>query len=131
MLVHNCKKQGNFLSNDFGQFSIKELVEKISIRLELPGYFKIYTIVNVIQTTPCCEQMNDIAALIPERPEPVRTIEGEEHVINAILSHRKRGHGYQFLILMKEDPTREAQWHGHRTLLLVMELSTKCGTTTL
>lgn len=38
------------------------------------------------------------------RPAPVLIIEGEEHVVDTVLSHRKRWRAFQFLTLMKGGP---------------------------
>ena len=63
-----------------------------------------------MHTRPFFEQPEGIASIVPERPDPVPTSEGEEYVVEAILKHRKKRKGFQFLALMKGCPTHEAEW---------------------
>lgn len=91
-----------------------ELIGRNAVRLELPSHFKIHPVVHVAHTTPFMEQPNDIGIQIEQRPLPIPTIEGEEHTVEAILQHRKRGKGYQFLTLMKGAPRHDAEWQPTR-----------------
>jgi len=98
----------------FGPFDVLELIGKNAIRLDLPSHLKIHPVVHVSHTIPFVSQPADIAHAVPPRPTPVPAIQGEEHVVDKILHHRKRGKGYQFLTLMKGAPTHDAIWQPSR-----------------
>ena len=101
----------------FGPFVVKELIGKNAVRLDLPDHIKIHPVVNVSHTIPHIEQPSDIAAPIPPVPAPVPAIEGDEIEVEAILNHRKRGRGNQFLTLMKGSPTHDASWQPTRDFI--------------
>ena len=94
----------------FGPFTVKELIGRNAVRVELPEHFRIHPVIHVVHTTPFVEQPSDIAQPVVERPEPVPTVHGDEHVVEKILKHRARGRGFQFLTLMKGAPTHDAVW---------------------
>ena len=89
---------------------MKELISQNAVRVELPEHFRIHPVIHVVHTTPFVEQPLDIAQPIVERPEPVPTVHGDEHVVDKILKHRARGRGFQFLTLMRGAPTHDAVW---------------------
>ena len=97
-------------SKRFGPFTIKALIGKNAIQVELPSHLKMHNTINVMHTVPYFEQPNEIAAEVPDKPDPVPTNTGDEYVVEAILKHRKKGNGFQFLTLMKGDPTHDAEW---------------------
>ena len=70
--------------------------------------------IHVVHTTPFVGQPSDIAKPVPERPARVKTIHGEEQVVDKILKHRTRGRGYQFLTLMKGAPSHDSEWQPTR-----------------
>ena len=48
---------------------------------------------------------------LPDTAPPPDIIDGEEvYQIETILKHRKRGHGYQYLIKWEKYPILEASW---------------------
>ncbi len=94
----------------FGPFKVLELVGKNAVKLELPKHFKIHDVVNVMHTVPFHKQNSEIAPPVVNRPDPVPTIEGTEYIVDKILKHRRKGRGFQFLTLMKGDPTHDAEW---------------------
>ena len=94
----------------FGPFKVTKLIGKNAVELDLPDNVKIHKVVNIMHTRPFFEQPEGIASIVPERPDPVPTSEGEEYVVEAILKHRKKRKGFQFLTLMKGSPTHEAEW---------------------
>ena len=96
---------------------MKELIGKNAVRLELPNHVKIHDVVNVMHTVPHFSQPSEISAPVIQRPDPVPTAEGKEYVVDKILRHRRRGRGYQFLTLMKGDPTHEAEWQPMRDFI--------------
>ena len=98
----------------FGPFEILELVGKNAVRLDLPDHLKIHPVIHVSHTMPVVDQPGDIAQPVRKPPAPVPTIDGDEHVVDRILSHRKRGKGYQFLTLMKNALHHDATWQPSR-----------------
>ena len=94
----------------FGPFVILKLLGKNTLKLELHDHIKIHPVVHISHTIPHKEQLADIAASFQPRPEPVQAEEGEEYEVKAILKHRDRGKGCQFLTLMKGKPTHDAHW---------------------
>ena len=101
-------------SKRVGPFTVTMLIGKNAVKLELPAHFKIHPVVHVIHTTPYVEQPADVHLPVQARPEPIPTVHGEEHIVGKILSHRKRGRGYQFLTLMKGEPEHDATWQPTR-----------------
>jgi hypothetical protein len=51
---------------------------------------------------------------MPVRPTSVPTALGHEYEVDSISVHRRRGRGYQFLILVKGDPIHDAEWQPER-----------------
>ncbi len=94
----------------FGPFTNLELVGKNAVRLDLPCHLKIHDVVNEMRTAPYSEQPTEIAAPIVPRPDPIPTVQGNKYVVDEILTHPKRSRGYQFLTLMRGDPTHDAEW---------------------
>ena len=97
-------------SRRIGPFTVKEIIGRNTVRLDLPDHFKIHPKVHVSHTVPFMEQPKDISQPVAPRPEPLPTIHGDEYVVDKILKHRKRGRGYQFLTLMKYYPNHDAKW---------------------
>lgn len=110
MRTRSLRNLIRFLQKRFGPFEVKSLIGKNAVQLEIPNHIKIHDVVNVIQTVPFYEQHCDIATPFDPQPDPVPVVEGEEYEVEEILNHRKRGRGYQFLTLMKESPTHDAEW---------------------
>jgi hypothetical protein len=92
-------------------------VGKNAVRLELPDHLKIHPVVHVIHTTPYRSQPPDIAEPLPDNPAPVPAVLGDEHEVEAILAHRRRGRGYQFLTLLKGTATHDAEWQPTRDII--------------
>ena len=64
---------------------------------------------NVMHTVPFHKQNTEIAPPVVHRPDPVPAVEGIDYVVDKILNHRRKGRGFQFLTLMKGDPTHDAE----------------------
>ncbi len=105
-----------FKEKRYGPFKILQLIGKTAVKLDLSSNVKGHP-VNVSFTVPYHEQPLDIGNPFPEKPVPVETPEGPGFVVEEILSHRKRGHGYQFLTLMKGAPRHEASWQPTRDFI--------------
>ena len=67
-----------------------------------------------MHTVPYYEQSSELLAETPVQVDPVPANTGEEYIVEAILKHRKIGNGFQFLTLMKGDPTHDAEWQPTR-----------------
>ncbi len=87
---------------------------KNALKLNLPNNIKIHPVVHVSNTTPWHDQPADIGRQLEEAPTTVPTKYGDEFVVEAILGHRKRGRGHQFLTLMKGAPEYDAEWQPGR-----------------
>ena len=102
----------------YGPFKILALIGKNALRLDIPENIRCHPVVQVEHTTPHREQPADIALDIPVRPDPVPDSTGElSFEVEAILAHRKRGRGYQWLALMKGSPQHEAEWQPTRDFI--------------
>ena len=97
-------------SKKFGLFIVKRLVGKNAVEVELPSHLRIPNVVNVMHTVPFYSQPIKLAAEVSTELEPIPTNTGEEYIVEAILKHRKRGNGFQFLARMKGEPTQDAEW---------------------
>ena len=100
----NSQEPEKLLSKRIGPFKIKTLIRKNAVLFELPDHFRVHLFVRVIHTAPYIEQPYDIAELVPIRPAPIPMITGYEQTVSKIISHRKRGRGYRFLMFMKGGP---------------------------
>lgn len=63
-----------------------------------------------MHTVPYHEQSKDLTAETTVQVDPVPTETGQEYLVEAILKHRKKGNGFQFLTLMQGDPNYDAEW---------------------
>ena len=105
------QKSKKLSARRFGPFKIMELIGKNAVRLELPNSVKIHPVVHVEHTVPHRVQPAGIAQESQPKPAPVTGEDGDlEFEVGSILSHRKRGRGFQFLTLMKGAPRHEAAW---------------------
>lgn len=77
------------------------------MKREPPEHIRIPPVVRISYKIQQGEQPAEIAASVPSRPAPVQAQKGEEHEIEAILKHRKKGKGYRFLTLIKGGPTHD------------------------
>ena len=53
----------------------------------------------------------------PQAPDPIPVDGAEEYEVEEILSHRKRGKGFQFLTSWKGYPSHEAIWLPSRNFI--------------
>jgi len=114
---YKSQKSEKLSARRFGPFEVRNLVGKNAVKLDLPPHLKIHPVVHVSHTVPFVEQPKDIAIPRAQKPAPVPAVDGVEHVVDQILSHRKRGRGYQFLTLMIGDPTNDATWQPTKDFL--------------
>lgn len=80
-----------------------------AVKVELLEHVQIHPVVHVSHTVPWHDQPRDIGKEVVEPPAPVLMKYGDEMEVEAILDHRRRGRGYQFLTLMKGQPRHDAE----------------------
>lgn len=102
------QKSDKLRGKRFGAIEMKSLVGKNAVRLNLPDRMQIHLVIHVIHARPFISQPTNVSQVIPHKPDPVHVQEGEEFVVEILLNLRKRGKGYQWLTLMKGEPTHEA-----------------------
>ena len=97
-----------------GPFVISEVLGPLTYRLTLPVRWKIHPMFHAVLLSPY--QETTIHGLNYPQPPP-DLIEGEsEYEIEAILSHCKRGRGYQFLIKWKGYSSADNSWEPESNL---------------
>lgn len=79
-----------------------------ALRLDLADHFKKHPVLHVSHTVPFNEGPTDIAEEVLVRPEPIPNVDGDPQIVQNILSHRIRGTGYQFSVIMKGAPHHDA-----------------------
>ena len=85
-----------------GPFKITEVLGPVSYRLSLPDQWKIHPVFHASLLSPYRE--TDTHGPNYTRPPP-DLIEGEEEFeVEAIIAHRKRGNGHQYLVKWKGYP---------------------------
>ena len=95
----------------FGPFEVIKTVGKNAVQLKLPDGARIHPVLHIEHTRPHRSQPEDIAAARPPKPRAVKWKNHElQYVVEEIMSHRRRGRKYQFLILMKNAPRHDAAW---------------------
>jgi hypothetical protein len=98
-----------------GPFTITEVLSPLNYRLELPHHWRLHPVFHASFLSPYHE--NDIHGQNFPLPPP-DLIEGQpEYEIEAILSHKRQGRGYQYLIKWKNYPTADNTWEPERHLL--------------
>ena len=70
-----------------------------------------------MHTKPYEEQPKEIRNPLLEPPDPIPVDGVEEYEVDEILSHRKRGKGYQFLTAWKGYPSHDAVWLPSRNFI--------------
>lgn len=94
-----------------GPFTVSEIINKNAIRLNLPPGIKIHPVIHVEHTTRAHQQREDISTPRGTPARPFIDDHGDNVIIiEKILSHRRRGRGWQFLAQFKNVPPHEAEW---------------------
>lgn len=94
-----------------GPFRVVEIINNNAVRIDLPPSYRIHPVIHVEHTARAYEQPLDIGKPVPPPSQPFIDITGEEVVeIERILSHRRKGRGWQFLALIRNAPLHEAVW---------------------
>lgn len=111
----SAQQSSKLSARRYGPFKITELVGRNAVRLLLPRHIRIHPVVHVSYTKPHRSQPPDLAQKIRSTPVPVdATAEIPLFKVDRILGHRKRGRGYQWLTLMENSATHEAEWQPTR-----------------
>jgi len=91
-----------------GPFKITKVLGPLSYRLKLPIRWKIHDVFHASLLSPYSETETHGPNFTYPPPD---LIDGEEeHEVEAIRAHRKRGKGYSYLIKWKNLPTGEESW---------------------
>lgn len=97
----------------FGPFPILRLIGKNAVELDLPAYLKTHRVIHVSFTRPYRAKPTRLQDEVPIQAEkPMHVDQSGEalYIVEKILSHRRRGRGYQFLTLLKGTPQHDAEW---------------------
>lgn len=93
-----------------GPFRINEIIGKNAVRLTLPDNITIHPVVHVEHTARVYTQPSDICHPPPPQAQAFVDELGDlVAVMSRILSHRRRGRGYQVLTLFQNAPMYEAE----------------------
>ncbi len=84
------------------------------MKLNLLSHVKIHDVINIMHTVPFLDQSDTISAPVTKKPDLVPVHGDVEFTVGRILRHRRRGRRYQFLTLMKCDPTPDAKGQAMR-----------------
>ena len=103
-----------FVPRRVGPFSILDVLGPLTYRLQLPATWKIHNVFHATLLTP----YQETEAHGPNYLEPPPDlIEGEEeYEVEAILAHRRRRAGTQFLVKWVGYPDSENSWEPEKNL---------------
>lgn len=87
-----------------------KVYESSAVKLGLARYMQNSAVFYIWHMIPKFEQLERIAPALAEIPAMVLSIEGEQVVVDMILSRRKQANEFQFLTLMKGDLHHDAAW---------------------
>ena len=91
-----------------GPFDITEVLGPVTYRLRLPTSWRIHDVFHATLLRPYKE--NTVYGQNFTEPPP-ELVEGEEvYEVETILSHRKRGRGYQYYVKWRGYPISDASW---------------------
>jgi hypothetical protein len=91
-----------------GPFEIEEVLGPVTYRLKIPKFWKIHNVFHAVLLKPY--QENEVYGENFPAPPP-DILNGEEvYQVEAILKHRKRGRGYQYLVKWEGYPIADASW---------------------
>src|ERR1700733_990203 len=103
-----------------GPFAIEKIITLLAYQLKLPVQWRIHPVFHVTLLSRYREtDVHGPNYLLP----PPDLIDGqEEHEVEALLSHKKRGKGYVFLVKGKGYPSSEHSWESEQNLSNAEEL---------
>jgi len=91
-----------------GPFIIDKVLGSVTYRLKLPPGWQIHPVYHASLLTPYIE--NDTHGPSFTKPPPDLIDNQEEFEIEAIISHRRKGNQWQYLIKWKGYPTSDNSW---------------------
>ena len=97
-----------------GPFKIEKILGPVTAKLELPPRWKIHPVFHVSLLTPYHE--NETHGPNFTRPTPDLIDNKEEYEIETIVSHRRKGNQWQFLVKWKGYPTSDNSWETEENL---------------
>jgi len=103
-----------------GPFEITEVIGPLSYRLKLPEQWKLHDVFHATLLSPYTE--TEVHGPNHMKPTPDLVEGEEEYEVEAIIAHRKRGTGYQYLVKWKGYPTSDNSWEPARHLTNALEI---------
>ena len=104
-IAHESRK---FAPRREGPFTIEKVLGPVTFRLNLPPRWKIHPVFHASLLTPYHE--NETHGPNYLRPSPDLIEGAEEFEIESIISHRRKGNQWEFLIKWKGYPSSENTW---------------------
>lgn len=110
MIIRSLNYRINVEQIDFGPFTLLMLIGKHAVKLDFPSHMNTYLVIHITHIVPLAGQLEYIGPAMTEKIVLSRNIEGEEHVVDKILSHWEREKRFQFFTLMKDYFYHKAVW---------------------
>lgn len=118
MHLHPPVRLRSFAFEELDPSKFLEIISKNAVLIDLPHDITIHPVVHVEHTAPAFRQPEDIRAPFPERTHPFIDAMGEQVIeVEAILAHRRKQRGLQFLTQFRNTPAHEAEWKPLRDFL--------------
>jgi hypothetical protein len=97
-----------------GPFTIIEVMGPLTYKLQLPTSWRVHPVIHATLLSPYKE--NSTHGRNFNRPPP-DLIDGEhEYEIEAIIAHKKKGRGFQYLVKWKDYATAENTWEPEKNI---------------
>ena len=116
-LCHESKK---LAPKREGPFLIEEVLNPLNYRLKLPTSWRIHPVFHATLLTPYKE--NDIHGKNFTEPPPDLIENEHEYEVETIISPRRSGRGYQYLVKWKGYSTGDNTWEPERHLTNAQEI---------
>ena len=94
-----------------GPFRVEKLVGRNAVQINLPKRSRAHNVVHVEHTARVHQQPVDLQAIDAPPTQTLQLVDqNPEFVVKAVLGHRRKGRGYQWLTLMEGDSEEDAEW---------------------
>lgn len=117
MIIRNLTHRINLEKRNFDPSPLQCWLVSFSAKLDLAGHIKLNQLIHLNHKIPSVESSRDVEPAVAEKPAPEPNIEGEVHVVETIISLRKRGRGMQLLTITKGDTHHKPAWISTKELL--------------